>query len=64
MANEHRDENTTPDETTGRGQDNAAGALLTCQNEGCGCVLEIKTPCPHSSTYTCACGHYMTPAMP
>lgn len=36
---------------------NIAGARLTCSNPECGCALQIVTPCPHGSTYTCACGH-------
>lgn len=36
---------------------NVAGTRLTCSNPECGCALEILEPCPHGSTYTCACGH-------
>jgi hypothetical protein len=36
---------------------NTAGTRLTRSNQDCGCELKIKKPCPHGSTYTCACGH-------
>lgn len=36
---------------------NTAGTELTCSNPDCGCRLRIEQPCPHGSTYTCACGH-------
>lgn len=41
---------------------NTAGTVLTCTNDDCSCRLEIKQPCPHGSTYTCACGHPFEPA--
>lgn len=40
---------------------NVTGTRLTCANDDCPCELEIRTPCPHGSTYTCACGHEMHP---
>lgn len=40
-------------------EDNVAGARLTCTNQDCGCELQIVRPCPHGTTYTCACGHPM-----
>lgn len=43
-------------------QDNRPGALLTCTNPDCGCELQINTPCPHGSTYRCACGHELESA--
>jgi hypothetical protein len=38
---------------------NVPGTRLTCSNDDCSCELEIKSPCPHGSNYTCACGHAM-----
>jgi hypothetical protein len=40
---------------------NVAGTRLTCTNADCDCELQINTPCPHGSTYTCACGHAFEP---
>lgn len=40
---------------------NRAGTMLTCTNPDCGCRLRIEAPCPHGSTYTCACGHPFEP---
>lgn len=37
--------------------ENIAGTRLTCSNTECGCELHITKPCPHGSTYRCACGH-------
>jgi hypothetical protein len=37
--------------------DNTSGTVLTCTNDDCSCRLRIEEPCPHGSTYTCACGH-------
>lgn len=37
------------------------GARLSCTNPDCDCELQINKPCPHGSTYTCACGHPMKP---
>lgn len=42
-------------------EQNRAGTHLTCTNEECGCEVEIVTPCPHGSAYTCACGHAFEP---
>lgn len=42
--------------------DNTSGTTLSCTNGDCGCRLEIVEPCPHGSTYTCACGHTFEPA--
>ena len=36
---------------------NSPGTRLTCTNDDCPCELQINTPCPHGSIYTCACGH-------
>ncbi len=36
---------------------NVTGTHLSCTDPECGCELEIITPCPHGSSYTCACGH-------
>ena len=44
------------DETT-----NVPGTRLTCTNADCECELQINTPCPHGTTYTCACGHPFEP---
>lgn len=41
---------------------NTTGTQLTCTNTDCDCMLEIITPCPHGTTYTCACGHAMEQA--
>jgi hypothetical protein len=41
--------------------ENTAGTRLTCTDEDCACELEIVSPCPHGSTYTCACGHPLEP---
>jgi hypothetical protein len=38
---------------------NTPGTRLTCSNQDCGCELEVVRPCPHGSTYRCACGHDM-----
>lgn len=43
-------------------KDNTTGTQMTCTNSECNCLLEIITPCPHGSTYTCACGHPLEPA--
>lgn len=40
---------------------NVSGTRLTCTNADCACELQINTPCPHGSTYTCACGHPFEP---
>ena len=40
---------------------NVTGTRLTCTNDDCPCELQITTPCPHGSTYTCACGHPLEP---
>ncbi len=40
---------------------NTAGTLLTCDNPECGCELQINTPCPHGTSYSCACGHPLEP---
>jgi len=40
---------------------NVTGTRLTCSNEDCPCELQINTPCPHGTTYTCACGHPLEP---
>ena len=40
---------------------NVAGTRLTCTNADCDCELQINTPCPHGTTYTCACGHAFEP---
>ena len=42
--------------------ENVAGTTLTCANEECGCRLRIEEPCPHGTTYQCACGHEFTAA--
>jgi hypothetical protein len=42
--------------------DNVSGARLTCTNADCECELQINIPCPHGTTYTCACGHPFQPA--
>ena len=34
---------------------NIAGTRLTCTNADCDCELQINPPCPHGTTYTCAC---------
>lgn len=39
----------------------AAGTTLTCADENCGCRIEVVQPCPHGDSYTCACGHQLTP---
>ena len=47
-----------------RGMDestNVPGTRLTCTNDDCECELQINTPCPHGTTYTCACGHPFEP---
>ena len=36
---------------------NQSGTILTCSNADCPCRLRIDEPCPHGSSYTCACGH-------
>jgi hypothetical protein len=36
---------------------NVTGTVLTCTNADCGCRLRILEPCPHGTTYRCACGH-------
>lgn len=41
--------------------DNVARTRLTCSDPDCPCELEIITPCPHGSNYTCACGHALHP---
>jgi hypothetical protein len=41
---------------------NVAGTRLTCSNPDCDCELQINRPCPHGTTYTCACGHPLEPA--
>jgi hypothetical protein len=41
---------------------NVAGTRLTCTNPDCDCELQINRPCPHGTTYTCACGHPLEPA--
>lgn len=38
-------------------QQNVAGTRMTCTNPDCDCELQIITPCPHGTNYTCACGH-------
>ncbi len=40
---------------------NVPGTRLTCTNADCDCELQINTPCPHGSSYTCACGHAFEP---
>ncbi len=40
---------------------NVAGTRLTCTDVDCDCELQINTPCPHGTTYTCACGHAFEP---
>jgi len=35
---------------------NTTGTILTCPNPTCGCRLHIEQPCPHGTTYRCACG--------
>ena len=40
---------------------NVSGTRLTCTNADCACELQINTPCPHGTTYTCACGHPLEP---
>lgn len=40
---------------------NVAGTRLTCTNVDCDCELQINTPCPHGTTYTCACGQAFEP---
>ncbi len=39
---------------------NVAGTRLTCTNADC--ELQINTPRPQGSTYTCACGHAFEPS--
>jgi hypothetical protein len=34
-----------------------SGTVLTCTNPDCPCEVEVRRPCPHGDTYTCACGH-------
>ncbi len=41
---------------------NTPGTRLTCANPDCDCELQINKPCPHGSTYTCACGHPLAPS--
>jgi hypothetical protein len=41
--------------------ENVTGTHLTCSDADCGCELEVITPCPHGTTYTCACGHPFEP---
>jgi hypothetical protein len=43
------------------GSKNVTGTRLTCTNADCECELQINTPCPHGSTYTCACGRPFEP---
>lgn len=38
-----------------------AGTELTCDNKDCGCKLRVEKPCPHGDSYTCGCGHPLTP---
>jgi len=40
-------------------QRNVAGTRMTCTNPDCECELQIITPCPHGTAYTCACGHHL-----
>ncbi len=40
---------------------NVAGTRLTCVDADCDCELQINRPCPHGTTYTCACGHPLEP---
>lgn len=40
-------------------QQNVAGTRMTCTDDDCNCELQINVPCPHGTTYTCACGHPM-----
>lgn len=44
--------------------DNRPGTVLTCTNAECGCQLTIDAPCPHGSTYRCACGHDLVAETP
>lgn len=39
----------------------AAGTTLSCSDDDCGCRIQVLQPCPHGDTYTCACGHALTP---
>ena len=41
---------------------NTTGTLLTCTNEECRCRILIEEPCPHGTTYRCACGYPFTEA--
>jgi hypothetical protein len=41
--------------------ENTAGTHLTCTDDDCACELEIISPCPHGTTYTCACGYPLEP---
>ncbi len=38
-----------------------AGTTLTCSDNDCGCRIKVLQPCPHGESYTCACGHALTP---
>jgi hypothetical protein len=38
-------------------EQNVTGTRMTCTDPDCNCELQINVPCPHGSTYTCACGH-------
>jgi hypothetical protein len=41
---------------------NAAGTLLTCGHEGCGCRIRIEVPCDcpgAGEPYRCTCGDEM-----
>ena len=51
------------EETLGRMDEsqNVTGTRLTCTNADCDCELQINRPCPHGTTYTCACGHPLEP---
>ncbi|WCO65722.1 metallothionein [Iamia majanohamensis] len=39
----------------------AAGTTLSCSDDDCGCRIQVLQPCPHGDSYTCACGHALTP---
>ena len=41
--------------------ENVAGTRLTFMNPECECELQVVRPCPHGTTYTCACGHTFEP---